>query len=33
MITTVSNLWDWLDGTDPEFEIRDLSYVKPKSRR
>lgn len=33
VITTVSNLWDWLDGTDPEFEIRDLFYVKPKSRR
>jgi len=32
-IITVGNLWDYLTGKDPEFELRDLFFVKPKSRR
>lgn len=32
-IITVGNVWDYLTGEDPEFEVRDLFFVKPKSRR
>jgi hypothetical protein len=32
-IITVGNLWDYITGNDPELELRDLVFVKPKSRR
>lgn len=32
-IITVGNIWDYLTGEDPEFEARDLFFVKPKDRR
>ena len=32
-IITVGNVWDYMTGIDPEFEVRDLFFVKPKNRR
>lgn len=32
-IITVGNLWDYITGEDPDFEVRDLFFVKPKGRR
>lgn len=32
-IITVGNIWDYLTGEDPEFYVRDLFFVKPKSRQ
>jgi hypothetical protein len=32
-VITLGNIWDYVTGEDPEFEVRDLFYNKPKSRR
>ena len=32
-VITLGNIWDYMTGEDPEFEVRDLFFVKPKSRR
>lgn len=32
-IITVGTMWDWLTGDDPDLFVRDLFFVKPKSRR
>jgi hypothetical protein len=32
-VITLGNIWDYITGEDPEFEVRDLFYSKPKSRR
>ncbi|WP_297671138.1 hypothetical protein [uncultured Desulfovibrio sp.] len=32
-IITCGNLWDYLTGEDPDFEVRDLFFTKPKERR
>ena len=32
-IITCGNLWDYLTGEDPDFEVRDLFFTKPKGRK
>ena len=32
-VITLGNIWDYVTGEDPEFEVRDLFFVKPKARR
>lgn len=32
-VITVGNMWDYLTGEDPDLHVRDLFFVKPKSRR
>lgn len=33
VIITAGNVWDYLTGEDPDLEVRDLFFVKPKHRR
>ena len=30
---TVGNVWDYVTGEDPDLQVRDLFFNKPKSRR
>ncbi|MDR1488928.1 MAG: hypothetical protein LBS65_00345, partial [Desulfovibrio sp.] len=32
-IITIGNVWDYMSGDDPDFELRDLFFKKPKDRR
>ena len=32
-VISVGNVWEYINGDDPDFYIRDLFYAKPQSRR